>query len=176
MQLGQLGETEIEDLQAAIVRDENIFRFQVAMDDAFVVRGSQTLRDLRRVFHSAPRGQRAIVHFDAKRMSFEKFGDEVRRAVVFANVMNGENVGMIQRSNRASFLLEAPQAVGIFRKCFREDFDGDVAAEARVLRAKHFAHSARANRRDNFVGPYFCAAEEAPLSCRVKLFRRIIQI
>ena len=93
-------------------------------------------------------------------MSFEELGDEVRRAVVFADVMNGENVGMIQRRDGASFLLEASQTVNIFRKCFGEDFDGDVAAEARVLRAKHFAHSARANRRDNFVGPYFCAGKK----------------
>jgi len=30
--------------------------------------------------------------------------------------------------------------------------DGDVAAEPRVARAIHFAHAARAERRDNLVG------------------------
>src|ERR1700733_2853633 len=121
------------------------------MDDAFVMRGSQTLRDLRGIFHSASRGQSAIVHFYAEGMSFEKFGDEVGRAVVFADVVDGEDVWMIQRGYGASFLLEATEAVGIFRESFREDFDGYVAAEAGVLCAEYFAHSARADWRGNFV-------------------------
>src|ERR1700691_1028597 len=102
MQLGQFGETEIEDLQPAVVGDKNIFGLQVTMYDPFVVRGSQALRYLRGVFHSTSRRQRAIVHFNAQRMAFEKFGDEVRRVVVFANIVNRENVGMIQRSYGAS--------------------------------------------------------------------------
>jgi hypothetical protein len=91
-------------------------------------------------------------------MSFEKFRDEVGRAVVLADVVDGEDVWMIQRSDGAGFLLEATQAIGVFRESFRQDFDRNVAAEARVLRAKHFAHSARANRRDNFVRTEFAAA------------------
>src|ERR1700693_4280835 len=93
-------------------------------------------------------------------MSFEKFGDKVRRAVVFANVVDGEDVGMIQRGDGARFLFEAPEAVGIFRKRFWQNFDGDIAAETRVLRAEYFAHSASANRRDNFVRPEFAAARK----------------
>jgi hypothetical protein len=48
-------------------------------------------------------------------------------------------------------LFEAAEAVGVFRESFREDFDGDVAAEAGVFCAEYFAHSARADWRDNFV-------------------------
>ena len=84
-------------------------------------------------------------------MSFEKFGDEVGRAVKFADVVDGEDVWMIQGGYGASFLFEAAEAVGILRESFREDFDGYVAAEAGVFCAKYFAHSASADWGDDFV-------------------------
>src|ERR1700722_16592460 len=130
------------------------------MDDAFVVRGGQALRDLRGVFDGSARGQGAVVHFDAERMSFEKFREEVGRAVVFADVVDGEDVWMVQRGDGAGFLLEAAEAVGVFRKSFREDFDGYVAAEAGVFCTEDFAHSASADWGDNFVGAEFSAAGE----------------
>ena len=36
-------ETEIEDLHPPVVRDEKILRFEIAMDDAFGVRGGRVL-------------------------------------------------------------------------------------------------------------------------------------
>src|ERR1700722_13084654 len=93
-------------------------------------------------------------------MPLEKFRDEVGRAVVFANVVDGEDVWMVQRGDGAGFLLEAAEAVGVFRKSLREDFDGDVAAEAGVFCTEDFAHSASADWRDNFVWAEFSAASE----------------
>jgi hypothetical protein len=42
---------------------------------------------------------------------------------------------MIQRGNGSGFLLETAQAILIPRQCLRQDFDGDVAVEARVAGA-----------------------------------------
>ena len=42
---------------------------------------------------------------------------------------------MIQRGGGARFLLEAMEALGISRVRGRQDFDGDVAPEARIARA-----------------------------------------
>src|SRR5579872_939136 len=41
-----------------------------------------------------------------------------------------------------------------------KNFDGDRAIEARVARAVHFAHSAGAERRLNFIGPEFRSRRE----------------
>jgi hypothetical protein len=47
--VGQLGQAEVQDLHAAIFRHKDVFRFQVAMNDALVVGGRQTARDLQGV-------------------------------------------------------------------------------------------------------------------------------
>ena len=39
-------QTEVEDLDAVVVRDQQVLGLQIAMDDAFLVRGSESLRDL----------------------------------------------------------------------------------------------------------------------------------
>src|SRR6267378_4214362 len=38
-----------------------------------------------------------------------------------------------------------------------KDLDGDDAVQARITRTVHLAHSARAQRREDFVGPEFGA-------------------
>ena len=59
----------------------------------------------------------------------------------------------IRRFYEESF--KAFSKFGAPRESFRENFDGNVTAEARVARAKHFAHAARAERRQNFVRAEF---------------------
>jgi hypothetical protein len=49
-------------------------------------------------------------------LSFKKFADQKRRTVVRANVMDSQDVRMVQRRNRARFLFETPQPVGIIRQ------------------------------------------------------------
>jgi hypothetical protein len=58
---------------------------------------------------------------------------------------------MIQRGDRAGFLLEATEAIGVGGKRRGQDFDGDVAAEARVPRAIDLAHASGANCGDDLV-------------------------
>jgi hypothetical protein len=44
--LRELGETEIENLHPTVVRYEEVLWLEIAMDDAFLVSGRQTMRDL----------------------------------------------------------------------------------------------------------------------------------
>ena len=46
-------------------------------------------------------------------------------------------------------------AHGIVGEMRRKYLDGDRTLQPRVPRPIHFAHSARAQRRDDFVGPSF---------------------
>ena len=68
---------------------------------------------------------------------------------------------MVQRSDRAGFLLEAAQAVTIVGQGTRQDFDGDVALQPRVACAVNFAHTARAKKRLNLVRAKFCSRGES---------------
>ena len=55
---GQLGQAEVENLHVAVARDENVFRFQIAMENAVIVCGSQSANDLQRIVDSFAHGQR----------------------------------------------------------------------------------------------------------------------
>jgi hypothetical protein len=48
--------------------------------------------------------------------------------VLVPNVVDGENVGVIERGGRSRFLLEAVEAFRIGRERGRQNFDGHVAA------------------------------------------------
>ena len=60
---------------------------------------------------------------------------------------------MVQGGGGACFELKTLQAVAVVRKEFGQDFDGNVALQARVARAIHLSHSTCAKGFDNFVLP-----------------------
>src|SRR5205814_552281 len=91
---GELGETEVEDLHASIARDENVFRLKVAVDDALLVRGCETLRDTGGVFDGAAHGERAALQLLAQRLALKQFSDEIGRAAFLADVVDREDVRM----------------------------------------------------------------------------------
>jgi hypothetical protein len=57
--------------------------------------------------------------------------------------------------DRTRFAFEAFAKFGAAGELFGENFDGDVAAKARVACAENFAHSAGAERRQDFVRTEF---------------------
>ena len=112
--LGQLGQAEVENLDAPVGGDEEILGLEVAVDDPLLVRGRQAARDLARAYSTAfrtgsgPRGAaRAASPLRAAPTT------TIRRAFVGADVVDGEDVRMIQRAGGARFLLEAAQPVGV---------------------------------------------------------------
>ena len=61
-------------------------------------------------------GTGRTLHVLAQALPFEQFGDEIRRAVLSADVKDGQNVGVIERSDHSRFLFEAAQSVRVFCK------------------------------------------------------------
>jgi hypothetical protein len=68
-----------------------------------------------------------------------------------ANIEDGENIRVIQRSRGAGFLLEATQTIGVGGKTDGQNLDGDVASEPRIARAIDFAHAARSDGGKDLV-------------------------
>ena len=106
---------------------------------------------------SAPRSSTA-----RKLSPSSKLGDQKRRAVVLADVMNGENVGMVERGHCPRLLLEATQAVGFAGEGFRKNFQSDIAPQARIFGAINLSHAACAQRRLDFVGTEFRSQRSGP--------------
>ena len=110
----ELREAEVQNLDSTIVREKKVFRFQVAMDDASFVGSRETAGDLQGVVNRLATGERAASQPVAQGFAFEKFGDNVGRALlVVADVEDGENARMIESGGGAGLLSETLQAIAI---------------------------------------------------------------
>ena len=121
------------------------------MHDPAIVGGREAARQLPRPFERFSRRHGATVEPLAKRLAFEQLHDGMRDAVGGADVVERKDVGMVDRRNRARFALEACERVRVGGESTRQNLDGDVAAEPRVVGSVHLSHAAGANRRDNLV-------------------------
>src|SRR4029453_3919384 len=90
----------------------------------------------------------------AQGLALQELLHDVGRAVarVRSDVVDDGDVGVIQDARGPSLLLEALEAIRVAREGGREYLDGDVAAQARIFRPVHLAHSPRADPRDDLVG------------------------
>src|SRR5262249_15785108 len=137
-------QAEVENLDAAILRDEQVLRLQITMHDAFGMGGGQPVGNLLSVVNNNAHRQRAFVQLFAQYFAFQQFGHNEWVALVIADVVHRQNVWVIERRGSESLLLEAEQSVGVLRKRGGQDFDGDFAVEPSVAGAPDFAHPARA--------------------------------
>ena len=94
--LCQLGEAEVEDLDASVFGDEDVLGLQVAVDDALLVRGRQALGDLRRVVDRPCAARSGRPRARAERLALEQLLDDVGRAVVLPDVVDRRDVGMVE--------------------------------------------------------------------------------
>ena len=148
---GQLGETEVQHLDAALARHHHVRRFQIAVHHALLVRGDQGVgqRD-RQVEHlrqrqSAGRDERGEI------ATVDQLHRQKARARHVLDGVQGDDVRMIERRDRLGFALEAGQAIRRRGHVLGQHLEGDVAAETRVARAVHLAHPARTERGDDLV-------------------------
>ena len=140
----QLRQSEVQDLDPAVPGDEQIGRLDIPMRDVMFVCRGETVGDLDRIIDHRPRRQRPRVHPLAERLAFEKLGDDPRRPLVHADIMNGEDIRVIQTACRAGFLFESALAIGIARECRGQELDRDVPLQLRIARAIHLSHAADA--------------------------------
>ena len=127
------------------------------MNDSLFVRGREAVGDLLPIFHGFARWNWPSVEQVAKAVTLQQFGDQVRHAVLRADVEDRKNIGMVQGGDSARFLLETPHPFGISRECLRQNLDRNIPTESRVPGAVDFPHATRAYGRNDFVGTEFGA-------------------
>src|SRR5215468_7895387 len=126
--LDQLCQPEIQNLDPVIIGDEEIVRFEVAMNDSLFVGGGESVSDLYCVLDCFTLGDWAIVESITQRLTFKQLGDDIGGAIVGANVINDENVWVIECAGGLGFLLKPMQAIGIGREGGGQDLDCHIAA------------------------------------------------
>ena len=77
-------------------------------------------------------------------------GDE-RLPVLFANVINRANVGVIQRGRRLRFTLEAAQGLRIAGNLIGQELQCDKTVQPRIFRLEDDAHTAAPEFLDDAV-------------------------
>ncbi len=152
----QLRQSEIQDFQAPVFGDEYVFRFQVAMRNALIVRGGQPVGQLHRQLHCFASSHALRRNTLPQRFAFDQFRNDVMNFIGNADVEDGNDVRMVERSNRARFLFETAQPIGIGGKRFLQNFQRHVAQQPRIVCAINFTHSAGADQRNDSVWTKLC--------------------
>ena len=174
---GGPGETEVENLHLPVVQDEDVVGLEIAMHDAACMRRFEPARSLRRDGGRLLRRQRTAADQVAQRLAFEQFGDGVVHAVVAAEIVNREDVGMRERGDGARFAFEPRDAIRVGADRGRQHLECDIAPQLDVMRAVDLTHSARAEQADDLVTPEARAGGDAHLRmgwmllCRVEGFK-----
>ena len=122
------------------------------MGDPHGVRGIQRVGDF-----DAERQQRLAVETAMRRNALLQrgalqilHGDE-GAALLFADVMNRANVGMIQRRRGPGLALKTVQRLGVASQSLGDELEGDKAMKPRVFRLVHDPHAAGAKLLDDEV-------------------------
>ena len=122
------------------------------MNESLLVRGRKPVGDLRPDLERFVGLERPTLEASPERLAVQELHHEVVGVPFAADVVEGADVRVVERRDRARFSLEPLAHLGVVGKMRREDFHRDVAPEARVLGAVDLAHPARAERAENLVG------------------------
>ena len=82
------------------------------MDDSGGVGGGEAVGDLRGDVDKLPNWDGFAVKQRAQRLAFEEFAHDVLLPVFDAEVVDGDDIGMIERGDGAGFAFEAAAEVG----------------------------------------------------------------
>jgi hypothetical protein len=148
---GDFRQAEIQNLGRLAGGNENVSWLDVTMDDAFGVSTIKRISDF-----DGQRQQRFLRHgatVDAmfQRDAFQKFHGDERMPVLFADVVDGADIGMIQRGGGLGLALKTCQRARIARNFRREKLEGHEAVQPRVLGLINHAHSATAELLQNAI-------------------------
>src|SRR5262249_22528675 len=116
-----LGEAEVEDLDVAVLRDEEVLGLQVAVDDPLLVRRGEPLRDLAGEEDALSLRDRSPRESLAQRLALEELHRRVRDAVVSSEVEDRQDARMRERRDGQRLALEAGESGGVLRERLGQD-------------------------------------------------------
>src|ERR1035438_9623895 len=86
IKLREFGQSEVENLEASVFGEEQVFRFEVAMNNSGVVSGGQTTGDVHTGIAGLAQAHGASAQAIAQGFALEQLGDNVRGSFVLADV------------------------------------------------------------------------------------------
>ena len=123
------------------------------MNDSLLVGRTEALGDLDGIFHGLAHGERTLCEPVPQRLALEQLRYGVGDSIRGAKVEDGENRRVRKRGDGLGLALKAGESDWVVGQTRGKHLDRHVAGELRVPCAIDLAHSARADRRDDLVGP-----------------------
>ena len=121
------------------------------MRDAAGVGGGETRAHLHRQLNRLAGSQGAPVEPRAQGLALQHFEDDVGDPILGADVVDGQDVGMIEGGHRPGLLLEAAEAVGARRAIGGDDLDRHLSPQSRVAGTVDLSHAPRPEGGNDLV-------------------------
>src|SRR4030095_12580235 len=112
----------------------------------------ECVRNLNRDRESLSERHCALFQPLLQRLALEVLHHEKRGPDALADIVERADVRMRELRDRAGLAVKALAKLGIGRQTRWQDLDGDGTIQTRVARFVDFAHPARADGSDDFVG------------------------
>src|SRR5262249_19553679 len=114
------------------------------MDDALCMGGVESVSDLdadiKQDFHVDRTPHDEVF----ERLTVEKFHGDESHAILFVNLVDGANVGVVQSRGGLGLTLKTSQCLRVLRHIVRQEFQSYEAVKLDVLSLVHHAHSTAA--------------------------------
>src|SRR5262249_13286295 len=139
----ELGDTEVEELDLAVIGEHRVARLEIAVQDATLMRGREAAREPQGELREAWSSDGFVELGEAP--TAHELGDEVRLPVEEPDAVDLHDVG-VREARRGSGLDEEPLARLAIRLQPRDELDRDHPVEQRVMREEDRAHPALTER------------------------------
>jgi len=140
----------------AVFVDEDIARFDVAVDHSGLFRGLKSegylVGDGEDLFF---RERPAPGHGPFEALAFEEFHDEIKSSVGAADGVDFDDVGVVHLGGEPGFIFEGQDAVFVVAVFLVEDLDGDLAVEDGIPANEDDAHPADGIAAGEFISTEF---------------------
>ena len=167
LDLGQLGQAEVQNLHLAMLVDDDVGGFQIAMHDARAVRGRQPVGDLDGITERLIQPDAFAADQPVQRLAGHVLHrDEIHRLPVHlpgVDIENGDDVAIAQGRRGFRFLRKTRPAVGVCDGRGRQNFHGHGAVQMGVQGAIDNAHPSRAQLGLDAIMPE-SFADHCPIS------------
>ena len=137
-------QSEVENLGLSTFGEKQIRGLQIAMDDARRVSHIQRVGNLRPKIHQLVDRDWLALDAVLERRAIEILHHDVLAALVFSNVVDGADIGMVECGRRPRLAPEPLQCLRILRQFVRQKLQRDAAPQAQVFRLIDNTHAAAA--------------------------------
>jgi len=155
--IGQASNAKVPDLRASRSIQKDVAGLHIPMHDSVLVGVSQTFRYLPAKSQDLSKAQsRRAVHAFQEIAAVDVFEGQKEEAVLFSHIEEGHDIGMEELARCLSFSQQTRLAFLDLRLGLvsgRNDLDGQLAADSRILGEKDLAHGASSEASKKAIAP-----------------------